>query len=220
MFNRGNISKRQFHLTDDLDPAPPTGRGVPKRSGDGFRFPMAGGEFIADESIQPNPSDVNGRADERSGMARGRFITQSAQTVLPGQAQWNTYGDDTLHKGTAFEGQRFVAFGASGESADPTQQLAGWNNQIDIDSGYAADGPGHSTVSGRLAQGDGRTHGVVPDHEVGEEVRRLQAKNAEQRIEEDGGREGFTVREFNALHEDPDTRWLVDPRDPDYPKER
>lgn len=96
MFNR-NVNGKQFDL-DALDspalstrPAAAGGPPTHRRNDDAIRVPLAGGEFIADGEDGRTPfGGTSEPRTQREGYSMGHWISQSAETVLPGGAAWHT----------------------------------------------------------------------------------------------------------------------------------
>jgi hypothetical protein len=190
MFNRNpNMNRRQFHtVDDDLDVAMPSSG--PNTHAKGESIPFAGGTF----NVHKNLLTTHGERGTPIRVDHGAFITRSAQTVLPG----------TLSKG-----ERYAEFNSTPEQGraiindwTPASTTAGDPGQhIGITEEQLLGGG--SEVSAAV----GHTELYPVSHEnLGGAIRDLRAKAAAQRVEEDGGVAGFTMREWNALDEEGMTR--------------
>jgi hypothetical protein len=170
MFNR-NINPRQFSLDDE--PAAPLGSGsaAPSfRNRKGTPIPLAGGTFTPDEDppMERNETHKVTHTEHLAGPGHpGTFITQSAQTVMPGRGSWGYYDD---------RDEPYVTFVAGGERPEHTgYREPGKGPDWYVSSGYRADTPGIADVVGRYGSDPqtGRSHtGVLlPFEQVGEHIR-------------------------------------------------
>jgi hypothetical protein len=170
MFNRNpNVSKRQFAMVDDLDAVPSS---TPTHAS-GESIPFAGGSF----NVRQNLAEHHGaRLDV------GTFITQSAQTVIPG---------------TLSRGEHYSEFNST-----PEQEVAAANfdESIGVTEERLSDG------SREIYAAVGYNESPVGPEGLGTYVREQRAKAKEKRQEEDGGVAGFTMREWNALDDEGMTR--------------
>lgn len=176
MFNR-NINPKQFAISEES--TAPAG-GPPTFNRGGESIPFAGGTF----NVAENLMDEGGAKIDK-----GAFITQSAQTVIPG----------TLSKG-----KNYAEFNSTPEqkwgvnAAEVRRQNPDQHIGITEDTDW-----GDRDVS--MAVGFTEIEPVAYE-KVGETIRHLRAQGERKRIDEDGGVPGFSMREWNALDDEGMTR--------------
>lgn len=208
MFNRNPNIGRQF---DALDLSLDTGGGhapagpapTHRRSKDAIRVPLAGGEFIADGEDKRSPSGGQSWASTAAeGQSMGHWISQSAETVLPGGASWHTTDAGTHAASFTSEGEPEIR-GYRRTPEDQVQIESGYHGTTTYRNGNQSvwEGePGRSTV--RLGDEAGTTIGGYRNEDIGGIVRGHLAAVKAKRQEEDGGVESFAMREWNALDEE------------------